>query len=200
MKGAPVPKPHETGWMFRQNLPSAKCEFGYVVDHNLSPGTLEVWHDGRILARVEGIGLFEKVPIYPAEVRTANFRADLQSLINVHSREAGSNTPDFILAEYLMRCMDAFDGAVKARTHWYGEEKPEAEVLSGDGSPTIDAGQNIRTETNEEEDLECPNCGFIAQDYKPGLFKFCPDCGSAQIDEFIKIPKVIPNQETPDPE
>lgn len=48
------------------------------------------------------------------------FREELLHLINSHSQENGSNTPDWILAEYLMDCLTAFDKAVKYRTRWYG--------------------------------------------------------------------------------
>jgi hypothetical protein len=48
------------------------------------------------------------------------FRVELQKLINRESRENGSDTPDFILAEYLARCLDAFDHAVQYRERHYG--------------------------------------------------------------------------------
>ena len=51
-----------------------------------------------------------------------NFRKELESLINRHSKENGSNTPDWILAEYLDHCLVAFDLAVQAREIWYGRD------------------------------------------------------------------------------
>lgn len=50
----------------------------------------------------------------------ASFGRELQLLINKYSRENGSNTPDFILAEYIMGCLLAFDQAVESRDRWYG--------------------------------------------------------------------------------
>ena len=47
-------------------------------------------------------------------------RADIASVLNRHSRENGSNTPDFILAQYLANCLDAFDLAIHQRAQWYG--------------------------------------------------------------------------------
>jgi hypothetical protein len=44
----------------------------------------------------------------------------IENLINEYSRENISNTPDFILALYLMRCLEAFETAVKNRDAWYG--------------------------------------------------------------------------------
>lgn len=43
----------------------------------------------------------------------------LSSLINSYSKENGSNTPDFILAEYLEGCLKVFDAATNRRTNWY---------------------------------------------------------------------------------
>jgi len=50
------------------------------------------------------------------------FKKDLRGLINRHSRENGSDTPDFILAAYLSKCLDAFDMAVWHREKWYGRK------------------------------------------------------------------------------
>jgi len=45
--------------------------------------------------------------------------------INKASRENDSNTPDYILAEYLITCLVAFERAVQKRDTWYGiESKP----------------------------------------------------------------------------
>ena len=49
------------------------------------------------------------------------FRSELGRLINFHSVENGSNTPDFILATYIEGCLEAFDTAVTRRDEWYGK-------------------------------------------------------------------------------
>lgn len=46
------------------------------------------------------------------------FRSELNELINRHSKENGSNTPDFILADYLIQCLQALDVAVSSRDSW----------------------------------------------------------------------------------
>lgn len=43
------------------------------------------------------------------------FREELKALLNVYSQENGSDTPDYILADYLQDCLIAFDKAVQAR-------------------------------------------------------------------------------------
>lgn len=51
-----------------------------------------------------------------------NFRKSLEILINQNSIENNSDTPDFILAQYIDECLEVFDRAVKARDSWYGHE------------------------------------------------------------------------------
>ena len=53
------------------------------------------------------------------DINKTGFRAELQTLINRHSVENGSDTPDFILADYMADCLNAYDMAVIRRTMWY---------------------------------------------------------------------------------
>ena len=48
------------------------------------------------------------------------FESDLAELLNRHSIENHSNTPDFILAEYMTNCLAAFTVASNKRGKWYG--------------------------------------------------------------------------------
>ena len=47
------------------------------------------------------------------------FTKELENLINRHSVENGSNTPDFMLAEYLIRCIDNYNQLCRQRDSWY---------------------------------------------------------------------------------
>ena len=51
-----------------------------------------------------------------------SLREDLRELLNFHSAENGSNTPDFILADYLIGCLETFDQTLVSRERWYGRE------------------------------------------------------------------------------
>ena len=53
-----------------------------------------------------------------AEIKK-NFRKDLTRLINRYCIENGSNTPDFIIADYLISCLGTFNSAVNQRRNWY---------------------------------------------------------------------------------
>lgn len=48
-----------------------------------------------------------------------SFEKELTDLINKHSLENGSDTPDFILAKYLISCLEAFNNAQEKRSDWY---------------------------------------------------------------------------------
>ena len=50
------------------------------------------------------------------------FRQELESVINKHSKENESNTPDYILAQYLSGCLAVFNIAVQQREAWYGRD------------------------------------------------------------------------------
>lgn len=65
----------------------------------------------------------------------STFESELQTLINQHSQENSSDTPDYILARYLVRCLEAYNFAVFQREKWYGrvptvENGPETKGLT----------------------------------------------------------------------
>jgi len=41
-------------------------------------------------------------------------------VLNRFSAENGSDTPDFLLARYLLGCLAAWNTGVRAREQWYG--------------------------------------------------------------------------------
>jgi hypothetical protein len=47
------------------------------------------------------------------------FKDELRSLLNKYSKENGSNTPDWILAEYIEGCLEVFDKTQQKRATWY---------------------------------------------------------------------------------
>ncbi len=46
----------------------------------------------------------------------------VRDAINTCSAESASNTPDWVLALYLLSCLDAFNAAVQQREEWYGRD------------------------------------------------------------------------------
>ena len=51
------------------------------------------------------------------------FRKELEILINRYSMENGSNTPDFLLAEYLVMQLHLWDQFVTRREEWFGRSR-----------------------------------------------------------------------------
>ena len=57
-----------------------------------------------------------------ARYERPSFEDALRQLINRYSMENGSNTPDYLLAEYLVACLNAYGLAVTKRDRWFGFE------------------------------------------------------------------------------
>lgn len=53
-----------------------------------------------------------------------DFRDELSKLLNKHSKENGSNTPDFILADLLAKQLALFDQTMERRETWFGRPVP----------------------------------------------------------------------------
>lgn len=51
-------------------------------------------------------------------MRELTFQQELEILINQHSKENETNTPDFILANYMNDCLNAYTKALKDREKW----------------------------------------------------------------------------------
>jgi hypothetical protein len=56
------------------------------------------------------------------EIQERDFTKELTELLNRFSKENGSNTPDFILANYLISCLETYNSTIKEREKWYGRE------------------------------------------------------------------------------
>lgn len=52
----------------------------------------------------------------------SHLEEDIAAILNRYSAENASNTPDFILATYLLDCLAAFNRAVNKREKWYGRD------------------------------------------------------------------------------
>lgn len=56
------------------------------------------------------------------EELNVSFEKGLSDLINRHCQENASNTPDHLLARYLLGCLAVFNTAVQQRETWYGRD------------------------------------------------------------------------------
>lgn len=48
------------------------------------------------------------------------FTKELETLINKHSLENESDTPDWILAQYIRNCLNTWNTTTQARDKWHG--------------------------------------------------------------------------------
>lgn len=76
---------------------------------------------------VDGGG--EVSPMLPLE-------EDVRAALNRNSAENSSNTPDYLLAEFLVACLDAYNVTVRQRDAWYGiHPEPGGGMPLPDDSP-----------------------------------------------------------------
>jgi len=59
---------------------------------------------------------------YTFTVAPKTFYEELRKLLNKKCQENSSNTPDFILANFLLNSLEAFNAAVRDRELWYGRK------------------------------------------------------------------------------
>ena len=62
-----------------------------------------------------------------------NFNDELTCLLNKYSKENGSNTPDFILADYLTKCLETWNHIIAEREDWYGRKFYPGRIDSSGG-------------------------------------------------------------------
>lgn len=61
----------------------------------------------------------------------SNLRKEIEQTLNRECAEDKSDTPDFILADYLIDCLNAFDKAVNSRRNWYGHNDELPRTATG---------------------------------------------------------------------
>lgn len=78
-------------------------------------------------------------------IADTQFRADLEGLLNKHGMESSSDTPDYALATFLSRCLEAYNEALQMR------ETAAGRTLIKDQVKTTDSG---RTEERRGREYE----------------------------------------------
>lgn len=62
------------------------------------------------------------------ELTNATLEQELTTLLNKCNQENNSDTPDFILAGYLLDCLAIWNKNVNRRNEWYGNTKTNAPI------------------------------------------------------------------------
>jgi hypothetical protein len=103
------------------NLPVSQSTFN-EVRHLLQEARYDHLLEDKDCIPMQGIALVVEEPKQQPPLMISDLRKDIEHAINRYSAENGSNTPDFILAQYLVDALCAYDKAVTAREKWYGRE------------------------------------------------------------------------------
>lgn len=101
----------------------------------------------------------------PAE--EVGFEKELERLINRHSLEGDSGTPDYILATYLTGCLNIFNETIKHRAAWRGEKviAPKFEDLLRDTIPLSAVNNDAEKISTAADDFDW--AGLAAKSWHP---------------------------------
>lgn len=129
----------------------------YTAHGHHIPGTVKDAEKPLFVARCGGIQICEEcyrdgarylhgtVPNGDAE-KEPSFHEELRQLLNRHSKENPSNTPDYILADYLIACLDIFGATLEQRDRWWGQPQlnySESEKVMYEEETYIQKGQRL---------------------------------------------------------
>ena len=115
-------QPVENGY----KLSCCDCGLTHTMDFRIHDGQIQfrAFRDNRATGQVRR---HKEVTMSDdaQEPRFNEFREELCTLLNKHSRENCSDTPDFILCRFLSESLAAFDMATRNRSEWYGKKPVE---------------------------------------------------------------------------
>ena len=73
------------------------------------------------------------------------FERELEGLINKYSSQSESDSPDFMLAEYLINCLNNFNLITRKGERWYANAGYKGDVMKGDGEKDRHKGESDTT-------------------------------------------------------
>lgn len=79
-----------------------------------------VFDSTRAVGLIDRIDNAHMAQFTPEMGHEKTFEDQLRALLNTWSMENSSNTPDFVLCQFMAGSLEAFDGAVRQRDNWYG--------------------------------------------------------------------------------
>ena len=98
-------------------------------DPEMSSVVMDVEAAEHIAVIIESVRQGQATP--PGIPNRRNFDDELVCLLNKCSKENGSNTPDFILADYIGRCLENFNLTVVTREEWHGRKFSPGSLRDG---------------------------------------------------------------------
>jgi hypothetical protein len=120
---------------------------------SLGISEVEYWKKQYIEARMQLTGFEEQIECEDTqpELELERIFADT---VNRHSLENESNTPDFIMGEFLASIVCAYNVAVRARDKWYGVELYPGRSADAPIATEINVEELLRQSVNRIQKLE----------------------------------------------
>lgn len=122
-----------------------------------------------------------------ADIKEPSFSRQLEALINSHSLENWSNTSDFILAQYLIDCLDNFSVAASKRDSWYGNDVHEGTTASSATRDFLKRSNHTlnRYTVNFRSDLSVLTLSVLATDEKVAREIASQDAKALQVRGYV---------------
>ena len=87
-------------------------------------------------------------------------RKNIEKLLNSACQENESNTPDFVLAEYLIGCLNVFNTAVIKRDNWYGRVFFDMKDSFTDPAHNPEQSQHTERTASPAPESACPETSY----------------------------------------
>jgi len=135
---------------------------------------VETWMDGQWKAVLGPREVGGDAPLAPDMAEGVDILRDLAAVLNCYSQENRSNTPDFVLAGFVLRCLHALDEAVNERDRWYHVAlRPGASAIQFEVSEQVPPGKVlVKTEALSEEAIEELRRQVDESEMPPGPIEF----------------------------
>ena len=119
-------------------------------------GDSPMWVTAKCIGRVAGVVTDRYRRRVTPEAEAPQTRASVPAskefagAVNRLSMENGSNTPDWIIGDFIAAVLTAFDSAVNAREKWYGRTAPLPEALRQEKEPDVPQPMESNSMLTEE--------------------------------------------------
>lgn len=132
-----------------------------ISSSNLVPPFISDRLSNRVFLSESPTGPNPDNPPEDKEEKIKDFSKEIETLINKYSFENDSNTPDFILADFIVQALKNFNNTSRAREKWYGKSLQ-----------VIDGGTTLESAIKCIEDLvkiQCQHGNWNYDGYMHGL-------------------------------
>ena len=80
-----------------------------------------------------------------------SFERELEDLLNKYCIESKASTPDYIVAKYVMNCLESMNNVIKHRDHWYDLRRKHKFIYSESEETINKVNERMMTEEEKEK-------------------------------------------------